>query len=643
MNSSPTHRGSSRTVVSLAAFLSALAALAADPRGSRADPATGAAAPGSPVEQAVADSLARELGQAGFENLTVTPRGDRLLVAYENRRLRTSAAALDELARIVPAPMSAFERRYSLVTARVDSFRGRVRVAYPSDAGFEPPPAGPLLSPLAGRADLDLGPVVTYELGRIFSPVQVRIEIEPRLRVHLWPGALATAALVVPIRNDFEPTTLDPDIDRIRPGPLMLDQFAWVPGAALLSASTGYFGDNRYGGSIGAARPLLQGTLLLDAQADLTGFLAFPAEGVTYSELRHVSGFTGVTWRPPLPGCDLGVRARAARFLYGDRGVEIEVRRTMGDLDVGYFVQRTDGEHVYGVRLEIPMPPERRMSGVPLRVQPVARFPIDFRDRAEPAGELLGGVASREKFLRQLNPRSLAARAEESRLAGDPAPGAERPAEWVSLTGMSGFVFTPWAGIIHDRGLELGYNQVPKAWAFGSRGLHADGIYYATLGFLPRIETGLRWTQIVGARAFEDIVPDSRLPDIDRMASVRVELLRPAIARPGLAVGVEDLEGTRRFHSSYAVAGTEIHMVRLRGRAALGYGFHAFDAVRRTLDGGFGAIELSPWRALAAQVEYDSDKWNAAMGLALPFGIRIRAALLHLDSPSLGAGWAATL
>jgi len=77
----------------------------------------------------------------------------------------------------------------------------------------------------------------------------------------------------------------------------------------------------------------------------------------------------------------------------------------------------------------------------------------------------------------------------------------------------------------------------------------------------------------------------------------------------------------------------------LRGRAALGYGSRALPAARRTLDGAFGALELSPWWRVATQIEYDSEKWNAGLGVALPFGIRVRASLLHLESLSLGAGW----
>ena len=123
------------------------------------------------------------------------------------------------------------------------------------------------------------------------------------------------------------------------------------------------------------------------------------------------------------------------------------------------------------------------------------------------------------------------------------------------------------------------------------------------------------------------------------MASARVELLRPRSGRPGLAAGIEDARGSRRFHSTYVVAGMPFPLLTLRARAAAGYGFRPFTATRHVLDGAFGALEVSPRGWLRAQLEYDSEKWNAALGCSPAAGFRFRAALLHLESLSLGAGW----
>jgi hypothetical protein len=167
-------------------------------------------------------------------------------------------------------------------------------------------------------------------------------------------------------------------------------------------------------------------------------------------------------------------------------------------------------------------------------------------------------------------------------------------------------------------------------------------VYYAALGFLPRCEAGLRWTAIPGQRTYSDLALDSRLTDQDRMLSGRIELISPKPRRPGLAVGLEDASGTRRFHSTYAVTGMPFAHKKLRGRVSLGYAPEVLNAQHYTLDGAFGALEASVWRPLAASIEYDSEKWNASLAARLRFGLRVRAALLD-GHASFGAGWSVGL
>lgn len=593
---------------------------------------------------ALADTAA--LTGLGLENASADDSAR--VVAYENRRYRHVNEARARVAAAYGAsaasPLVVVERRLGLAAAAIgDTGAAAARVRFPSDPGGLSAPGGPLAAPTRRSLDLELVPLLTYEIGRVLDPVLVRVDLQPRLRYNPWPGARATASLVVPLRNDFATDSLNPDIDRVRPGPLTLEQFAWVPGGALLSGTAGIFAGNRYGLSLGAARPVAGGALLFDAQADLTGFIAFPATGTEYSALARWTGFAGVTWRPP--ALDLALRVRAQRHLYEDRGVEVELRRSLGDLDLAFYRQRSGGIDVNGVRLEVPLPPLRRPTGQALRVLPVARLPLLYRDEAAPVGVAVAGVASREEFLRQLHAPGLAANADRYRTGPRTArTGAARAAaDRVSLTGTTGFVTTPWCGAMSDRAVEVGYNRIPRGGAWDQRGVHRNDVYYAALGFLPRIEAGLRWTVLPGYRAFADAFPESRLTDSDRMLSGRVELLPPRPGRPGLAVGVEDAVGTRRFHATYAVTGIPFEYRGLRSRLALGYASRTLTAARHTLDGGFGAAEVMPLRSVAVSFEYDSERWNAALGVDLGFGLRARAALLDLERASVGAGWSVSL
>lgn len=656
------------------------ASLAARPAGASGETGPMTQAPRAGVlPGGVMDSLARALAAAGFRNVVVAPLADSLSAAYENVRWRHSAEALGRARAVLARPMLAIEERLALPSAalwteterwpvnvdvvlpagapsissgtleRQDSpLQTRFRVAYPCDPDYPGTPAGSRRRPSWQSVDLVFGPLFDYELGRIFDPILYRLQIQGTLRYVPWPGALARLGIVIPwLDNFFGTDPLHPDVADVRPGPMSLEQFAWIPYAGLLSATGGYFGDNRYGASVGLARPLSGGRLMFDGQVDLSGFLAFGPAGMEYSTPSHRTGYGALIWRP---GLDIAAKVKAATFLYGDRGVELEVRRTFGDLDVGVFGQRTAGDNVVGLRLGIPFPPVVRPAGRALRVMPVERFNVDYHSRSGPVGRDLPGVPSREAYLRQLDEPSLDAnlpRLERSvrgagrgRAAG---PREKAPPELISLHGMSGFVNTPWAGTVPDRRLEAGYSKVPKGWADDHRGQYDNEIYYLTLGFLPRIEGSIRWTVLPGLKTFQGDAPESELTDTDYMASGRLNLVPPRPGRPGLAVGAEDLKGTRRFQATYAVAGLPLRIGRVQSRVSLGYAFRALEASHRTLLGTFGAVEIRPVDRLALQSEYDTEKWNVGLGVAAPYGIRLRAVLLNMETLSVGLGFGITL
>lgn len=590
----------------------------------------------------------------GFENVEATTIGDAPFIAFENRRFRHTAYAVGLLHAEYGGHTTVLERRLGLdvaairanpraagFLARLVGQRDSVRfeVHYPSDGGFAAPVPGTPQAPTPRTVDFTIGPLLAYEFSRILDPLLVRLELEASMRYNPWPGAQATAAVIVPVYNDFERTDLAPDIGRVRPGPLKLDQFAWIPGVALSSISTGYFAQNRYGISFGLARPLAGGEWLLDAQADATGFMSFTEGGTRYSTVSVWTGFAGVTWNAPV--YDLSVRARGMWYLYQDRGIEIEVKRRLGDLSLAVYTQRIEGEGFNGVRLELPIPPMVRNRPDPVRLQPVERFPLSYRDQAIVFGTELVGAASRSRYLEQTTTTALQANLARygHGLTGE-APEAsslERPR--VNLHGMTGFVNTPWAGTMADRRIALSYSHTPARWAYDNRGDHANDVYAGTVGFLPGLELSLRWTHIVGLRDFEAIIPDSELPDLDRTASVRLSLIKPEEGRPGLALGVDDVLGTRRFHSTYAVAGLPTRIFGMHTRLGIGYASKVFTASRYILDGAFGALEVSPWRTVALEIEYDSEKWNVGLDLAPGWGLGVKVAALDFDTASVSAGW----
>jgi len=209
----------------------------------------------------------------------------------------------------------------------------------------------------------------------------------------------------------------------------------------------------------------------------------------------------------------------------------------------------------------------------------------------------------------------------------------------VSLTGTSGYWNTPSAQVLEDSRLEFGYNTVSKRWAYDHRGAYRNDIYFATLGFLSRVEISLRVTAIPGLVAFSQQDSTSRLTDSDRMVSARVELLRASGPVPDVAVGIEDLEGTRRFHTGYVVVGRAVQCGWLRLRADAGYaGGVLRPRARVTLDGLFAGAELRAYGRVALVAEYDTEKWNLGLKARGPLGLTGRLAWLNSSILAGGLG-----
>lgn len=600
-------------------------------------PAGAPPAPPPRADSASAAALAGRAAADGLENVAAVAEPPRL--EFENRRFRHSADVLGRLSRLA-FPLEMVERRLDLPVAavRLDSAGAPVSVRYPFEWPGPAPAVPPRLRSTHRTLDLLVGPLVTFELGRIYDASEVRLEIQPQLVANPWSGGRLRAGWIIPVSNEFRPTPLHPDIGHPRPGPVTIEQYAWWPRVGLASGTAGLLGENRWGTSFGLARPLAQGAVLLDAQIDHTGFFAWESDGITYSEPSLWTGFAGVTLRPPQ--LDVALRARAARYLYGDEGVEVELRRGMGDVDLAFFAAWSDGVQVSGVRLTLPVPPMTRPTGTPLRVLPVPSFTMEYRDEAAPYAVGLAEGASREAFLDDLSLPGLRANAGRIRASRDgartPPPTTDLEA---SFSGTTGFLLTPHWRVLGDRQVEAGYGRLSAGGAWDHRDESPNEVWYATVGYLPRTEIGLRWTVIPGLKSFETVVPDSRLTDADRMLSARLALLEPSGWRPGVAIGVDDVSGTRRFHSTYAIAGTTGRIHSLRVGLGGGYAPPALTATRHVLDGGFGALEVALPPHARVVVEHDSEKWNAGFGLTVIGHLKLRAAWIDLRHPAVGIGW----
>lgn len=208
----------------------------------------------------------------------------------------------------------------------------------------------------------------------------------------------------------------------------------------------------------------------------------------------------------------------------------------------------------------------------------------------------------------------------------------------IGISGLSGHWNTPSAEVLRDGEAEIGYNIIPKAWAWDNRGLYRNDVYFATLGFLPRVEVSARVTAIPGLIGFRPIDSLTTLEDADRMLSAKVQLVRGG-RFPEISVGLEDFFGTRRFHTGYVVMGRSFAMRSTTIRLDVGYAGQVIrKSTRVTLSGAFVGMDLRPTPWLAFTGEYDTEKWNLGFKFHGPLGLTGRVAWLDARQLSVGAG-----
>lgn len=218
------------------------------------------------------------------------------------------------------------------------------------------------------------------------------------------------------------------------------------------------------------------------------------------------------------------------------------------------------------------------------------------------------------------------------------AGGEEQSPYWFpTLLGTTGLIMTPTADVLPSETILFGLTLTNKTWSYFDRGDSDNYTYFFVVGFLPRVEISIHATYAPNDRL---ISTGDRQGTNDRGASGRLLLLPEGDRRPGLAVGIDDVRGTRRFHSLYAVTSKGFRLSSdFLVRGSLGYGSDQLKAQNHVLDGGFGGGEVRYRDVAGIALDYDTEKWNTSFRLVLFQRLAAYAAFLDFESPSGGISW----
>jgi hypothetical protein len=597
--------------------------------------------------------VAEALAARGFENVAVEVAGGTLTVWYENRILRDELAAMGEAARIA-VRLAAPARKLRLVirnqgvailtaTARTedwraflegragaDWFRGRLEVRSADGAARQAPASAPANASF-GRFDLRLRPLFDFELGIADDPFRSSSRVAVEAVSTLLPGTLLTLQMPARIHDSLDPTT-----PRLAPGRNTLSWGGWLPGGVLGAASGGLFAGDRWGLGGEVGRLTADGAFELRAGADWTGLLDFTRDRTWYTGLDAWSAFLSLTHRPEL--ADVEASLAVARFLEGDPGVRADLDRRFGESELGFFVIDTRVDTVLGVTLQLPLPAARSARPSRLRLATVPDFPFEYRESLNEVGQQARPHDDLDRLRERLDP--VGVRSQVARMV-DASPRARRtgtPAGRIpggALHGMTGLVNVPTAEMLPDGVVRFGAGLVDREWAYQGRGDMDNEVWFLAIGFLPRVEASIRATVLPELSLLES----QETPAVDRLASARILLRAEDGMVPAVAAGIDDVRGTRLFHSLYVTATKTLREGAPAIRGTLGYGADPIEANLHVLRGAFGGVEVEvrPWaRAL---LDFDTEKWNSGVALTAFGRLSSQLVLLHLDTPSGALSW----
>ena len=232
----------------------------------------------------------------------------------------------------------------------------------------------PRASPSLHKLDIVIHPQFKTQFGNYAEPVESQINLAPEVRTTLWKGMSLAAQLIIPLQNE-----LSEEGDYWRPGLLTINQFLRLPSDTFVSATLGYFTRHRYGMDVAIKKYFFADRRWsVGANVGYTGYASYRKEARGtwyYSDVGLLTSFFNVEYL--FPRFDLSLSAMYGKFLYEDRGWRFDILRQFGDVDIGFFVFKTETGHNGGFNFCIPIP-QVHLSMGPVRIGPAEEVPWEY-------------------------------------------------------------------------------------------------------------------------------------------------------------------------------------------------------------------------------------------------------------------------
>jgi len=369
----------------------------------------------------LSDNLKDNLIENGFENVSVILVERRVIVTYENRMHRHEMSAIRKImATLLPVveeginitlipqnrevPLVAItipvNEYLSLLNGKIsdEKFASAIDVSLDVDSIWGKIQNAPKANYSSYKFDIVVHPQCKAQFGNYDEPVESQTNLAPEIHTSLWKGMSIAAQLIIPIQNE-----LGEEGHCWRPGLLTINQTLRLPHNTFVSATMGYFTQHRYGTDLEIKKYFANGKWSIGANAGYTGYASYLKGVWYYSDIDLLTTLFNAEYR--FSQYDLSLSATYGKFLYGDKGWRLDILRQFGEVDIGFFVLKTETGHNGGFNFRIPIFPPKYLPASPIGIGTAKEFPWEYRYKGFPNNGIQYNTGNTlDEFMKRLNP-----------------------------------------------------------------------------------------------------------------------------------------------------------------------------------------------------------------------------------------------
>lgn len=353
----------------------------------------------------------------GFENIRISSKTEKVMVAFENNVYRWDVQAIKTALDTITAYLAPEEElalyflqhdipdllievkvadwlKYQNGEFLPENMDELLYVGNEINDDWQILKSSPAANPEFNKLDLVVYPQLRIQNRLLTQLYEVQFNIAPALEVVLWKGMLFTGQIIFPVRNDVEIADTKENVDykernflittdeghHIRPGFITLSQDFRLPKRWAGNITAGQFNTYKYGANLWTKHYFKGNRWSITGNAGLTGDSHFIDGLWTTSEPDNINW--KITGGYFYPDYNLNIELSYGSYLNNDKGFRADCTRHFGETVVSFYAMYTGNVRLNGgFKFTVPFPTKKRNRRHSVRVKTPNYFDSDYNAR----------------------------------------------------------------------------------------------------------------------------------------------------------------------------------------------------------------------------------------------------------------------